>query len=78
MLYTRRPNRAQILPDLCKHDLPPPLGISHVYTNIDGAHKASGRVFAVRTVFSVPVPPPLSSPTAVGGVAHFVSTPEVP
>lgn len=61
LLSTRRPNGAKYLPDLCKHDMHPPLGISHVYTNIDGALTAGGRVFVARGVFSVPALPPLSS-----------------
>lgn len=48
---TRRPNGAKYLPNLCKHDMHPPLGISHVYTNIDGAPTAARRVFVARSVF---------------------------
>lgn len=65
LLYTRGVKQSGIsVPDLCKHGMRLPLGISHVYTNIEGVLSASGRLFAAPSMFSVPVLPSLSSASA--------------
>lgn len=65
LLYTCGVKRSVIsVPNLCKHGMRLPLGISHVYTNIEGALSAGGRLFAARSMFSVPAPPSLSSAPA--------------
>lgn len=57
---------AEYLPDLCKHGMRLPPGINRVYTNMEGVLSTSGRLFAARSVFSVPAPPSLSSASAGG------------
>lgn len=46
-------NGAEYLTDLCKHGMCLPLGISDVYTNIEGVLTAGGRLFAAFSAFSI-------------------------
>lgn len=67
------------VPGLCKHGIHLPPGISHVYTNIEGALSAGGCLFAARSMFSVPAPPSLSSASAGDRLIFFqYFHPEVP